>query len=86
MNPLPRNEARSVVDTVTVRCGQYPAVLLSAARGILGEERYERMIADKIRRCGPADGYVYPWNVVDYLDAAGPFKASKCDTCVKECH
>lgn len=37
---------------------------------ILLGERASKLQADRIRCHGPKPGFIYPWNVVDYLDEA----------------
>lgn len=70
-----RTEAQTQVDAVTTRIEQFAAVSLEDAAAMLGPERFAAMRADRLRSQGPREGYVYPWNVVDYLDEAGPFVA-----------
>ena len=60
---------QAVVDTVMERHTQYryAAVPREKARELLDACWFEKMSGDKIRGIGHAEGYVYPWNVIDYL-------------------
>jgi hypothetical protein len=55
------------VDVVTVRIAQYAAVALTNAERLLGEKDFARMMKNPVRNKGPREGFIYPWNVVDYL-------------------
>ncbi len=35
------------------------------------------MLADPLRHYGPKEGYIYPWNVVDYLHMGDSLIAKK---------
>ncbi len=52
--------------------GQFRYVSHEDAKTILGEERFERMLKDRVRSQGPRPGTVYPWNVIDYLGFGEP--------------
>lgn len=64
---MSRAEADAIVGAYVFRVDQYAAVSVDAAMFLLGQERGERLLADRIRCLGPAPGTVYPWNVADYL-------------------
>jgi hypothetical protein len=64
---MTRDEAKELVAPFIVYQGEYQSVQLKDAKSLLGDERFERLLHDPIRRLGPAIGTVYPWNVVDYL-------------------
>jgi hypothetical protein len=44
----------------------FSAVSHLNARDLLGDV-FDDLLCDKIRCLGPMNGFVYPWNVVDYL-------------------
>jgi hypothetical protein len=53
--------------------GDYPpaqGVPRDAALILLGGERFEKLMASRVRSGGPKPGYIYPWNVIDYMDDA----------------
>lgn len=64
---MTRDEAQAEVSAVTMLVGNFQAVKLRDANRLLGDEVYNQLCHDKLRHLGPAEGYVYPWNVVDYL-------------------
>ena len=64
---LTREQATAVVAPHVIMVKQYQAVPKTVAFQILGDERYLRLMADKIRNLGPNEETVYPWNVVDYV-------------------
>ena len=78
-----RTEAQSAVAPFIESVPQAPpyppaqGVTLDNARALMGDGRFAAMQADKIRRGGPKPGYVYPWNVVDYLDDAANLSAAE---------
>lgn len=71
---MTRAEAQAVVAPVTESLPQEPpyppcqGVPRDLALSLLGPERMAKLLADRIRCQGPKPGYIYPWNVVDYLD------------------
>lgn len=65
---MDREEAQRVVDGMTFRTDKnFAAVTHSGARLLLGDERFDLMMNDKIKCKGPTADTVYPWNVVDYM-------------------
>ena len=60
------DKAREVCEA-TFRHGPFAAIALTDARRILGDEMFDRMMADKLRNKGPTPDSVYPWNVTAYL-------------------
>jgi hypothetical protein len=62
-----RAAAESQVAGSVVMIGQYQAVAHCDARELLGDERYARLLKDPLRKGGPQAGYVYPWNVADFI-------------------
>lgn len=72
INGLPRDVAQRLVDRVTTQIDQYLAVRHDDAQQLLGDVRFAAIMRDRLRRLGPLPNYVYPWNVVDYLDSCGP--------------
>ena len=68
---MDRKEAEALVAGVTIRIGNFSAVLDDEARRILGDETFAKLKADPVRRHGPNAFSVYPWNVVDYLQMYG---------------
>ena len=62
-----RAEAEAIVAQYIEHVAQYAAVSVENATKLLGEERCQRMLSDRIRGLGPKPGTVYPWNVADYL-------------------
>ena len=69
---LSREQAQAAVDAVTTKVGNFAAVPVDDCRRLLGQERCELLLSDKIRCLGPIPGTVYPWNVVDYLSSEDP--------------
>lgn len=62
-----RQQAIELVNPHVFNYKQYRCVDLTVARSLLGDEYYDRMMADKIKNLGPKPGTIYPWNVIDYL-------------------
>lgn len=66
------DEARAIVAPYVQSLpqgGDYPparGIMDAHASHILGDQ-YERLTKDAVRKHGPRAGYIYPWNVVDYL-------------------
>lgn len=73
---MTRPEAQAAVDAATIKVDQFSAVLKSEAATLLGEARYTSLMADRLRSAGPNAETIYSWNVVDYLDEAGPFRGN----------
>jgi hypothetical protein len=73
---LSRVEAQSLVDGVTVSVQQYRAVPKSEVDRLL-RDRAVLLHSDPIRKLGPCPGFVYPWNVVDYLSQENPRKSAR---------
>lgn len=73
---MTRAEAQAVVAPLIESIPQsapYPpaqGVPHDAARRVLGDAPFAKMMADRVRSGGPKAGYVYFWNVIDYLDEA----------------
>lgn len=74
---MTREEANLIVRQRVHYINDIKGVPLEIAKVILGTGGFIDMMNDKIRNKGPADGYVYPWNVEDYL-IIGSQKPSKC--------
>jgi len=55
---MDREQASELVAPITVAVGGFQGVSAFDARQLLG---------DPVRKLGPRKGFVYPWNVVDYL-------------------
>lgn len=68
---MTRDEAKQQVDQFTQQHGQYSYVNYGDAKAILGDDRFERLLKDKVRWQGPLPATVYPWNVIDYLANPG---------------
>lgn len=65
---MTREQAQVRVDEVTCSVGQLKAVTHVHAFALFkNDSDYHRMMKDPVRNLGPAPGYIYPWNVVDYL-------------------
>lgn len=47
-------------------------VAVEKVASLLGNDLLAVLLRDPIRRQGPRPGYIYPWNVIDYLDDNGP--------------
>ena len=60
-------EMRKVAEVTKETDDGFHYVEHEQAMKLLGEERFERLLNDPIRRLGPEEKTVYPWNVVDYL-------------------
>jgi hypothetical protein len=73
---LTREKAQILVNTVKTKFNQYSVVTVSTCRSLLGD-RYELLRTDPIRNKGPAEGYVYTWNLVDYLCTEDPMGRKK---------
>lgn len=70
-----REAAAELVSQHTFRHKQYAAVSHESAKQLLGG-RFDLMMSDPIRKYGPMEGTVYPWNVIDYLSQP-PSKKTK---------
>lgn len=64
---MPREKAAAVVLPLTTRIGEYAAVAHDNAKLLLNDVDFARLQDDPIRSLGPRPGFVYPWNVIDYL-------------------
>lgn len=64
---MDRSDCEALVAPHVVMVEQYQAVSAPKAHVILGDEKYQRLLRDKVRGLGPVPGTFYPWNVVDYL-------------------
>ncbi len=64
---MERHEAEEIALRLAQQLGPCKAVSAVSALAILGEERFERMKRDPIRKNGPCKDWFYPWNVADYL-------------------
>jgi hypothetical protein len=62
-----RDEAAAMVAPYVQRIDQYQGVAICDVVMLLGAPDAKRLKADRIRSLGPKPGFVYPWNVVDYL-------------------
>jgi hypothetical protein len=62
-----RAEFYEAVSIYSTQIRGYAAVRHADAKALLGDEWFAKLMADKIRRLGPTDNSVYPWNVTDYL-------------------
>lgn len=62
-----RRIAEEKVAEQTTRRNGYAEVTEQSARQLLGQKRYERLQADAVRCRGSQPGYIYAWNVVDYM-------------------
>ena len=69
---LSRPDAQVAVDAVTFKINQYSAVSFTDCKMLLGDERFAMLLSDPVRRLGPTDSTVYPWNLVDYLSNKNP--------------
>ena len=65
---MDRKQAQAAVDSVTVVIGGFKAVSHESALTLLGAHSFALLCDDAIRRLGPKPEFVYPWNVVDYLE------------------
>ena len=71
---IDREYAQRLVDAVTDRRSQYAAVTRDDALDLLGGDRMDILLTDKVRNLGPTADTLYPWNVVDYLSQDDPRK------------
>jgi hypothetical protein len=62
-----RDKAEEFTKQVTVDIRGFKAVAKSDAKKLLACERYRLLMLDPIKRVGPTNDSIYPWNVVDYL-------------------
>lgn len=70
---MTREEASTLLGHLRTRVeGRYEAIDTGNALRVLGEERFARLCADPIRKHGPGAGYIYFWNVLDYLGWPDP--------------
>lgn len=60
-----REEAAKIVTEVTEQVGPYKCVSHTNCYKLLGE-RFDLLLKDVVRNKGP-QGYIYYWNVIDYL-------------------
>lgn len=71
IKPLPvamsRIDAESVIAPYVQSKRGATCLIQGEAYCVLGPVRYYRLEADPIRKHGPEPGYIYSWNVVDYL-------------------
>jgi hypothetical protein len=74
---MDRKQAESIAaDKIQVR-GGCRCVSREDALLILGEEILGLLDSDAIRRIGPEPGFIYAWNVIDYLAADDPERLCK---------
>ena len=64
---MDRQTAEETVSEYIIYINGYQAVHRLSAYVILGDKLYTELSTDKVRRQGPKPGYIYPWNVTDYL-------------------
>lgn len=68
MSRLTRTEIQSLVAPFVQRVGAMQGVKLRDCLAIAGDDCYDCLISHPIYQHGPAEGYIYPWNLVDFLD------------------
>ena len=64
---MSRPEAQELVRPHVRMINQYQSIPRCLVIGFIGYDEYMRLEKDPIRRLGPTEDTVYPWNVVDYL-------------------
>ena len=64
---MTRRDCELLVARYTITIGSYAAVSCKNVQRLLGDDWLEKMKSDPIKWIGPVVDYVYPWNVVDYL-------------------
>ena len=64
---MTRSEARQHVAQYVEIIRHSRAVSHTNALTILGQERMNRILIDRVRHTGPTEGYIYEMNIVDYL-------------------
>lgn len=74
---MDRKQAESIVADKTQVRGGCRCVSREDALLILGDEILGLLDSDAIRRIGPEPGFIYAWNVIDYLAADDPERLCK---------
>ena len=64
---MDRQTAEEIVTPYILKVNGYQAIHRLSAFIILGVKLYTELSTDKVRRQGPKPGFIYPWNIVDYL-------------------
>jgi hypothetical protein len=80
---MDRKQAESIVADKTQVRGGCRCVSREDALLILGDEILGLLDSDAIRRIGPEPGFIYAWNVIDYLAAENP--AMLCNSKIHKC-
>lgn len=60
-------EAKKLADPKIVSYNQYRVIPKADALVLLGEDKMQKLLADPIRKHGPAPDLFYWWNVCTYM-------------------
>lgn len=67
---MERKEALDIVKPFIVKHNQYTVVSRMDTKSLIGSDKYDILLKDKIRNLGPSSDSIYYWNVVDYVQSS----------------
>jgi hypothetical protein len=62
-----RKTAQEIVDGLVFKIGPFKAVANEDAIKVLGQDLFDQLKSNPVKKYGPTKSTIYPWNVVDYL-------------------